>query len=461
MSGAVDIPQPSEPDGPIFTNAASFDQAELLGARWWQTRLGQSSHGRSSQARQRGETSDRRGFLVLGGIVVGFVAIGGVAIAFKSPKPRVVEQDSLALQKQQGWDVQAQGSTLRFPSPSGNDAARRPVQTSGLEGALRPRRADLVPFYVPTLFQSLQQDSLRRIVAAIQTSEMMVARDKGETLRRIFEQEPAQGATDVALVVDLPGPESVAFAAGLAPRFDAVFTFDNWPHPDGLVPAHLTLAAALFHRPDFDRSAPEAVRSPCFVLDRARLEAPTAADRFDNRYVAKLPSAERLRAIGVKHVLYVVPAVAPPAELDDLNETFVAWEKAGIDVRRLSVGDVAAWRPDAPDPGVPVAPAPGSATRDPIYHSYGGRNWWFFHHYPFYGRVSQGPEPPPRPSSADYRPNARTTMFSARPLTVGGNNSTHSNFGRTRYTTRSGGSSRSSSGRRSSGSSWGRGGGGG
>ncbi|MCB9876600.1 MAG: hypothetical protein H6835_03270 [Planctomycetes bacterium] len=453
MSNGADIPTPDEPEGPLFTQAASFDQAELLGARWWQARLGQGAPGRRSRPQQRGEEMDRRGFMVIGGIVVAFAAIGGITIALKGrDEPKVSDHDSLQLQRDKGWNVQANKVELQFPSATGRDAVGGSVRVDGLEAALRPQRADLLPFYVPTLFQALQQDSLRRVVVAIQSSAMVAAREKGETVRRIFEQEPAQGATDVALVVDLAGPESVAFAAGLTPRFDAVFTFDNWPHPDGLVPAHLTLAAALFHRRDFDRRIATGARSPCFVLDRARLEAPAGAGRFDNRYVARLPSAERLQSIGVKHVLYVVPAVAPPAELDDLNETFVAWERAGIDVRRLSVGDVVAWRPDAPDPGAPVPSAPGSASREPIYDSYGGRHWWFFRHYPFYAIGSRAPEAPARPSSADYRPSARPTMFTARSLAGGGSGGS-STFGRARYT--------SYPNRRPSGSSWGRGGGGG
>src|SRR5271170_5569626 len=72
------------------------------------------------------------------------------------------------------------------------------------------------------------------------------------------------------VVVDLPGPEAVAFAAGAASAFDPVFALDNWPHPRGVVPAHQTLAAAAYCQPLFARraSGSAAPRWPLLVLDR-------------------------------------------------------------------------------------------------------------------------------------------------------------------------------------------------
>jgi hypothetical protein len=38
---------------------------------------------------------------------------------------------------------------------------------------------------------------------------------------------------------------------GGAGIFEPVFLFDNWPHPQGVVPSHLVLAAALHYQPLF------------------------------------------------------------------------------------------------------------------------------------------------------------------------------------------------------------------
>ena len=64
---------------------------------------------------------------------------------------------------------------------------------------------------------------------------MALAHRRGEALLLAAHREGAC-RTDVALVLDLPGPEAVAVAAALAPCFDPVFVFDNWPHPLGVVP---------------------------------------------------------------------------------------------------------------------------------------------------------------------------------------------------------------------------------
>jgi len=64
----------------------------------------------------------------------------------------------------------------------------------------------------------------------------------GKALASLFAGVPPH----TMVIVDLPGPEAMAFAAGMAELFDPCFTFENWPHPRGVVPAHLTLAAAAF-----------------------------------------------------------------------------------------------------------------------------------------------------------------------------------------------------------------------
>jgi len=165
-----------------------------------------------------------------------------------------------------------------------------------------------------------------------------------------------------------------------------VFVFDNWPHPSGVVPAHLTLGAALYFLPTFERErlGRLAGTAPMFVLDRQRL-APYADDasRFDNRYFAGLPAPEELRAAGIRHVLYVTPDQQVTMEADDLNDDLVALDQGGIDVKMLALSDFSetplpGWLDDA-SPLCPPAPLAG-----PVRYYFGGSptthgcfTWWY------------------------------------------------------------------------------------
>jgi hypothetical protein len=92
-----------------------------------------------------------------------------------------------------------------------------------------------------------------------------------------------------------------------------------------------------------------------FVLDNQRLRPYTdERTQFDNRYMARMPTAEQLRKLGLQHVLYVVPGGStPPQELDDLNEDFVAWRAGELDVKLVAASD---FQPD-PTENTPSAMA--------------------------------------------------------------------------------------------------------
>jgi hypothetical protein len=193
---------------------------------------------------------------------------------------------------------------------------------------------------------------------------MDTAFHQGLALMSLFAKEE-EVALATAVLVDLPGPESVAFAAGLAERFEPVFTHDNWPHPLGVVPAHLTLAAVVYYQSVFkqlaQRSRPPV--PPVFVLDRQRLAPYTDPySQFDNRYVARMPTANQFRELGIQHVLYIVPGGNTPAqELDDLNEDFLAWRAAGLDVKLVAASD---FRPDPTEPPLPATSTSQPPTTD-------------------------------------------------------------------------------------------------
>jgi len=151
-----------------------------------------------------------------------------------------------------------------------------------------------------------------------------------------------------------------------------------------------------------------------FVIDSRRLARYTdQKDAFDNRYLARLPSAAAFQKLGIRHLLYVsdVPVDHEP---DDLNDDFVALAAAGIDVKMVALSDC---RPGGPVADLPTAP---SGAAPAVRYSYGGSpapHYWFWHSYgwytPSYVRAPVGAPPPLLSSGASYRPVPRPTIFSS------------------------------------------------
>ena len=354
-----------------------------------------------------------------------------------SQSPDDPGRSSLAEQQTTGWNV-GSGSSLLFPGAQTVDVAggvgwREAMPT--LAARLQPGMARWAPFYGPALFQSLEAPrsaELRFEMRPIFTSEMALAERRGEALMSLLIE---QGAcrNDVAVVLDLAGPEAVAIASALAPCLDPVFVFDNWPHPQGVVPAHLTLASALYFLPTFERArasrvAVGALAAPVFVLDRQRT-APYVddADQFDNRYAAALPSPEALRAAGIRHVLYVTPSADVAFESDDLNDDLVAIAGGGVDVQMLALSDFSStplpdWPIDGSCASAPPAAGPG------LY--FGGSpashacfSFWYGWQVPLPGHVGAAWRPAPPPplllGRCHYHPQPRVT-FAASPHVTGG-----------------------------------------
>lgn len=507
-----------------FVRKAFFDDPSLLGARWWNEGAFAPTAFRTfagaAPAFGAGATVTRRG--AVGGLIAmaGLLGVGGAIIAaltrsgsskfsdepldgsWTTLPPDSVDvgaaKDVLAVQREHGWAAGAKEPRLVFEGAVENDAegaAFRPDAAAGLAAALEPSDPALKPFYSPTLFQVLDGPggaSLRAILKPVRTAATARAFETGRALRSLFlpDDAPESAGRDVALVVDLEGPESVALAAGLGAAFQPVFVFSNWPHPAGVVPAHQTLAAAIYYRPQL--IGRPAAAPPAFILDRARLrEYKGEPGRFDNRYLAQLPSPESLRRLGVARVMMVTPDANTLIEMDDLNDDVVGWKEAGIGCAIIPATDFAPPSDatalvgvEEPLPGeVPpaserdpaAAPAtarvgetrPAPESRAVARHYYGGS---FLTHYFFWrmygGRSFPGVMSAVQPTNvsraASYVPRPRSTLFSTglpggtvaplRPKPAG--------FGKVNYrppsSNRSSGSS--SSGSSSSGRSSGKGG---
>jgi hypothetical protein len=419
-----------------FLPRVSVDGPGGMGARWW------------NQALDRSDLISRRRALALnigvGGGIAAFMIGGAVLSEINCDNNDEVDgsMDALELQRRTSWNVGDTDRRLQLTDMSTIDVDGSITWKGALIGghladALAPGEERLQPYYAAALFQAPDRSSdLREVLMPIRRPSMEEFFDRGRALGEEF--EVAGRPHDTALVIDLHGPEAVAVAAAVSERFAPVFTFDNWPHPRGVVPSHETLAAALYYLPMLQRAkeSRQAPAPPAFVLDADRLNPyRDEVEHFDNRYTVALPSASRLQSLGVSRVLYVRGGAGAP-ESDDLNEDLAELDRSGIPVRLVSLADfqVAADEPKVPDAG---APASGSTHRRYFYGG-GGHSWSHVHFWHQYGWYSPAPPrtapwraPPPSQASA-YRPVPRQTMFSSRAVggAVGIGKQKPSGFGR-------------------------------
>ncbi len=426
MSEPPAAPAPPAPPGaerPDFVRRAFFDNDEVVGARWWNESF-QAFHSAEAGLGRR-QALGVLPWLVGGGIGA---AVVGAFVCDLGDRDRNAEQalDTIELQRREGWNAGHIDKRVEL-SDLVRDVYGKADWLARMRELVTLLAPDphLRPFAVPTLFQALAEpinQSLLQLMRPYYPPGAEPVYARGEALRQLHEQPDAP--RDLALIVDLPGPLAVAFAAALAPRFCPVFTFDNWPHPLGVVPSHLTLGACLFYLPLF-RDAAQTRPQPApalFVLDANRLNPyRDQPDQFDNRYVAPVPSAAALTAAGIKRLLYIRPDASSLTELDDLNADFVAWEKAGIPVRAVPLSDFT----EADLAGAPGRAASGGGSHVYVWGGHGLHHPLFWRTYgygagPAPGRRPPKVAPPPvRVSSAPaYRPTLRPTLFSAR--TIGG-----------------------------------------
>lgn len=328
-----------------FETEAFVDEPGIVGAVWWNTSLAEASVAKTR----------RTALLVGGGALVAMVGLGSCVVGIansgsgSSTAPSFHEESrkSLEMQREYGWNFGSPSDNLNYGSgvedvPDASALAR-------LASELAPQTSALRPFYIPTLFQSLDATPshlppdgvttsvppLRESIKPILTSEM----NRAEAIGRKLAEFLSEIVEPTCVVADLPGPSAVAFAAGASTMCDIVFLFDNWPHPKGVVPAHLTLAAAVHYQAYLNMNARARARAKhtIFVLDSARLSPySNDASQFDNRYLAKLPGADAANKRGFRHVLHVILSGSAKIE-EDVAGALRSWSSPSTDVRLLSL----------------------------------------------------------------------------------------------------------------------------
>jgi hypothetical protein len=310
---------------PTLRRDAEVDVPGLVGARWWQDSVV--------------DPVGRRQALVA--ILAAGTGLSALGVVLEAVAPtRKSRRKSIDLQREFGWSFGAATENLVYDGQSTQPFDRE--RLGQLAKELAPRVARHRPFYVETLFEA--PTALPKTVspddpAPIASLETALQPILTDSMKDAFARAQASAewlaTTGTALVVDLDGPSSVAFAAAASQLFDPVFLFDNWPHPRGVVPAHLALAAAAYYQPMFAKAVwgGNPIAPPMFVLDRQRL-APYTDDesQFDNRWVARMPGLAALKTLGISRLAYVTPTASAPWEADDLNDDFVADHGGGISI---------------------------------------------------------------------------------------------------------------------------------
>jgi hypothetical protein len=189
------------------------------------------------------------------------------------------------------------------------------------------------PFHCLTLFASL--DYLRRdSVGPLDSDPLPV----GQV------QRPEWLDASTLLFIDLPGPHSAALGAALAVQgCDLVCTFNNWPHPKGVIGSQHTLAALLRYASWLrdERKRPDSPAPIAWLCDNQRLGARKGnPGEFDNRYYIEesvLPGPNYLRERGIRRIVYL--AREGNTALADLAEHLFEYRQKGFEVQGAAVDD--------------------------------------------------------------------------------------------------------------------------
>jgi hypothetical protein len=396
-----------------FVADTGVNKPGIVGARWW-------NHGLQASSSLRGRRAALWGCLVAGGgiLALGTVTVWGIAsIASSGDDEREELRKALDMQRDYGWNFGTANEGVTY------DALQQPYDRAKLKtlvGDMSPTSPALMPFYQPTLFQSPEAlpnlalprgappvTPIAEALVPISTALMDIAAAVGGAVSGLL----ARADAPVALVVDLKGAEAVSFAKGASSQFDPVFLFDNWPHPKGVVKAHLPLAAAVFEQPVIAAARTYGrPRWPMFVLDRDRLSPYTDdATQFDNRWIAKMPDASVLERLGVKRVLYVVPLHSDLPELEDLNDVFVSYAAKGIEVRAVALS----------------AFVQADTMGTPRYYGSSHHHQGFFSHYPWKPAPRDAAPPESVAMAArEYTPKHRPKTIVKTPVSPSGTGET-------------------------------------
>lgn len=197
-------------------------------------------------------------------------------------------------------------------------------------------------YHCPTLFAALDQIPRAKVGVA---PEPWIP----EWLRT---EVPAPSWLDAQtwLILDGPPLTSIAMAAHLCCQqvCQPVCTFDNWPHPAGLLKSEIALAGLIRYAPLMAQARPRWHKGlpPVWICDSGRLGfSPGKPRDFDNRYYLDdsiLPGIELLRQHQLQRVVYAsLNRQDPP--IADVVGYLHELQKQGLPVLRIGLESRDAW----------------------------------------------------------------------------------------------------------------------
>ncbi len=137
-----------------------------------------------------------------------------------------------------------------------------------------------------------------------------------------------------AVVIDLPGSESLLYGLALAWQgYQPVALYNSCPHPNALVNVD-SLMAVLEQSGELLKNIPLPPQAtPAFLLDSNRMSGTVAPLRFDNRwqiFPQDFPSAGMLLRNKIQEVLILQNYLDQPAEA--LRHVLRRWQDAGLKI---------------------------------------------------------------------------------------------------------------------------------
>lgn len=165
----------------------------------------------------------------------------------------------------------------------------------------------------------------------------------------------AVASPDTAVIVDLPGADSIRLALSLAEcGYRPVAIINASPGPfvpySGSFPQSAVALDMSLLIKEICRTTPRLQglglatdAPPVFILDALRLKGtkPLADGMFDNRWMVfpqDFPSARLLAEKGIRRVTLVQTGNTPPAE--DLSHVLLRWQEAGVEIRAKSLSEL-------------------------------------------------------------------------------------------------------------------------
>jgi len=212
--------------------------------------------------------------------------------------------------------------------------ALSPIDEAALFEAWAPLDGRWSPWAKPVLFAHLPR-------AAWHAAELPGGEPSDWTIL-----PPADGTT--ALILDLPGAESVRAGLALADRgYRPVPLFNTTPGPSPVLQILPIMRALADGARDLARVSLFPDAPPAFLLDCKRLQVGVhpSPGQYDNRWIVfpqDFPSGESLGAAGVTRVLLVQQGRSKP--VDDLRDVLLRFRRAGLEILSVDMAAGAAPR---------------------------------------------------------------------------------------------------------------------